>query len=112
MAKNLNDLNNQIKKEFEEINKELAKTLDDKIKELESVMIAATPVDSGNLRDEYFTYNTYIDDDILKAKIENMADYSDSILLLGRRTVNGKTYGSKQLPQGMIPIIEKWRKQQ
>ena len=109
MAKNMNDLNNQIKEQFEEIDKELAKTLDDKITELEDVMIAATPVDSGNLRDNYIKY---IDNKELKATIENLADYSNSILLLGRRTINGKVYGSKQLPQGIIPIVEQWRKQQ
>lgn len=72
------------------------------VTDLFAELIQVTPVDTGNLKGAWTLNKTpsgYI--------ISNSAEYAD-IVLDGYKIINGKSYGSKQLPQGISPIIAKY----
>ena len=70
--------------------------------DLMSELVSVTPVDTGQLKGAW---------DLQKTsegwRISNNMQYA-SILFDGRRIVSGKEYGSKQLPQGIQPVLEKY----
>ncbi len=61
-----------------------------------------SPVDLGHFRSSWTKLKKIKDG----YQFTNTATYAD-ILATGRRKVNGKWYGSEQLPDGIAPIIEK-----
>ncbi len=61
-----------------------------------------SPVDTGNLRASWTKLEKIKDG----YQFTNTATYAD-ILASGRRKVNGRWYGSEQMPDGIAPIIEK-----
>lgn len=92
-----------ILKEFEAIERKKDDAILSVAIELRAELVKSTPVDTGNLRGSW-TALTKTDDGY---RFGNSAIYAD-IVLTGRRIVNGKTYGSEQLPEGIAPIIQKY----
>ncbi len=61
-----------------------------------------SPVDTGHFRSSWTEVEKRQDG----YQFTNTATYAD-VLAGGRREVNGKWYGSRQLPNGIKPIIQK-----
>lgn len=90
-------------KEFDEIIDKKDKVLLAVAIELRSALVKATPVDTSFLKSSWQPVRKTDDGYV----ISNTALYAD-IVLAGRRIVQGKTYGSNQLPEGIQPIIQKY----
>ena len=93
----------EVRKEFDKLNKEIELYFEDEIENLIEQMKVATPVKTGNLRDSY-------QDPVKKGKfrwtIVNSAEYASEILLIGKTSYNR---GSAQLPDGILPVIVNWK---
>ena len=70
--------------------------------DLYNELVRVTPVDTGQLRTSWTFEKT-----ALGYLLSNNMQYA-SIIFEGRRIVAGKTYGSKQLPAGLDPILMKY----
>jgi len=83
---------------FDEIKQDVNQDIKNKLEILRDDMIMATPVDTGNLRSSY-SQVIQLDEDSFE--ISNNAEYADFIL-------SPEYHHSKQLPEGLEPIIQQW----
>lgn len=71
--------------------------------ELHSQLVKVTPVDTSNLKSSW-TAVRKTEDGYSFGNTENV--YGADVIFRGLRTVNGRTYGSKNLPDGIQPFLD------
>jgi len=96
------NIDNELKSIFNKLNKQL----EQEVVSLNEKIIEMTPVDTGFLRSAF----NPVSNNNNRFKISNNTQYAYSVLILGRRTENGKPEGSAQLPEGILPTIRQWKK--
>ena len=89
--------------EFNDIIRKEEKVVASVAIDLHSELKKITPVDTGVLRQSW-TAPVKVSDGWT---FSNTQSKYGEIILGGLRTINGKTYGSKQLPLGIDPTLEK-----
>ena len=71
--------------------------------DLHAELVKVTPVDTGALKASWTAPFRIVGG----WSFSNTQSRYGEIILGGLRTINGKTYGSKQLPLGIAPILAK-----